>query len=58
MDCTNFTEFIKQSENDKNSNQEAKVQYHTWRLLPDGAPSVQMVLTQDDVSYMSAEMGH
>ena len=25
MDCTNFTEFIKQSDNDKNSNQEARV---------------------------------
>jgi hypothetical protein len=28
MDRTNFTEFIKQSDNDKNSNQEAKVEYH------------------------------
>jgi hypothetical protein len=35
MDNTNFTEFIKQSDNDKNSNQEAKVQYHAWRLLPE-----------------------
>jgi hypothetical protein len=34
MDKTNFTEFIKQSDNDKNSNQEARVQYHSWRLLP------------------------
>jgi|GEM_PF-4686719 hypothetical protein len=33
MDCTNFTDFIKQSDNDKNTNQEAKVQYHAWRLL-------------------------
>ena len=29
MDRTNFTDFIKQSDNDKNSNQEAKVQYVT-----------------------------
>jgi hypothetical protein len=34
MDKTNFTEFITQSDNDKNSNQEAKVEYHAWRLLP------------------------
>jgi hypothetical protein len=50
MDSTNFREFIKQSENDKDSNQEAKVQYHAWRLLPDDVPTVQMVLTQDNVS--------
>ena len=35
MDRTNFTDFIKQSDNDKNSNQEARVEYHSWRLLPD-----------------------
>jgi hypothetical protein len=35
MDRTNFTEFIKESDNDKNSIQEAKVEYHSWRLLPD-----------------------
>ena len=35
MDKTNFTEFIKQSDNGKNSNQEAKVEYHSWRLLSD-----------------------
>lgn len=35
MDRTNFTDFIKQSDNDKNSIQEARVQYHTWRLLTD-----------------------
>ena len=35
MDCTNFKEFIKQSDGDKNSNQEAKVEYHSWRLLPE-----------------------
>jgi hypothetical protein len=35
MDETNFTEFIKQSDNDKNSIQEARVVYHSWRLLPD-----------------------
>jgi hypothetical protein len=34
MDRTNFTEFIKQSDDDKNSNQEAKVQYHTWKPMP------------------------
>jgi hypothetical protein len=33
MDKTNFTDFIKQSDNDKNSNQEAKVEYHAWRPL-------------------------
>ena len=38
MDRDNFTEFIEQSDNDKNSNQEAKVEYHAWRLLlPDEA---------------------
>ncbi|MGC1134386.1 MAG: hypothetical protein WA941_16280 [Nitrososphaeraceae archaeon] len=36
MDCTNFTEFIKQSDNDKNSNQEAVVEYHAWHLLTEG----------------------
>ena len=35
MDKTNLAEFIKQSDNDKNSNQEARVEYHSWRLLPD-----------------------
>ena len=35
MDYTNYTEFIRQSDNDKNSNQEAKVEYHAWRLLAD-----------------------
>ena len=33
MDRNNFTEFILQSDNDKNSTQEAKVEYHAWRLL-------------------------
>ena len=35
MDRTNFTDFIRQSDNDKNSIQEAKVTYQTWRLLPE-----------------------
>jgi hypothetical protein len=35
MDQTNFTEFIKQSDYDKNSIQEAKVVCHSWRILPD-----------------------
>jgi hypothetical protein len=35
MDRTNFADFIKQSDNDKNSNQEARVQYHTWQAVPD-----------------------
>lgn len=35
MDRTNFTDFIKQSDNDKNSIQEARVEYYSWRLLPD-----------------------
>ena len=34
MDRTNFTDFIKQSDNDKNSNQGTRVEYHSWRLLP------------------------
>ena len=33
MDSTNFTDVIRESDNDKNSNQGAKVQYHAWRLL-------------------------
>jgi hypothetical protein len=35
MKRANFTDFIRQSDNDKNSIQEARVQYHTWRLLPE-----------------------
>ena len=35
MDRTNFTDFIEQSDNDKNSNQEARVQYHTWEAVQD-----------------------
>jgi hypothetical protein len=35
MDHTNFTEFIKQSDNDQNSTREAKVLYHSWRLMED-----------------------
>jgi hypothetical protein len=35
MKRMNFTDFIRQSDNDKNSIQEARVQYHTWRLLPE-----------------------
>jgi hypothetical protein len=35
MDKTNFTEFIKQSDLDKNGSQEARVEYHAWRLLAD-----------------------
>ena len=42
MDSANFTDFIKQSDNDKNSNQGAVVEYHAWRLLPDElAPELQ-----------------
>ena len=33
MNCTNFIEFIKESDTDKNSNQQAVVEYHSWRLL-------------------------
>ena len=33
MDSTNFTDYIKESDNDKNSNQQAVVEYHGWRLL-------------------------
>lgn len=33
MDRTNFADFIKQSNSDKNSVQEAKVHYHTWRAV-------------------------
>jgi len=35
MDCTNFTEFIKESDNDKNSNQQAVVEYYGGRLQAD-----------------------
>jgi hypothetical protein len=35
MDRTNFRDFIKESDNDKNSNQGAVVEYHGWRLLAD-----------------------
>ena len=35
MDITNFTEFIKESDNDKTSNQQVVVEYRGWRLLPD-----------------------
>ena len=35
MERTNFTDLIMQSDKDKNSIQEASVQYHTWRLLPE-----------------------
>ena len=35
MDRTNFTDFIEQSDNDKNRNQEATVQYHTRQAVPD-----------------------
>jgi hypothetical protein len=38
MERTNFTDFIKQSDNDKNRIQEATVQYHTWRLLQEDNP--------------------
>jgi hypothetical protein len=58
MDCSNFTEFIEQSNNDKNSNQEAKVEYHAWRLLLDEAATTQMVVTHDDVSDKAAFNGH
>jgi len=34
MDKSNFVNFIKESDNDKNSNQEAVIEYHGWRLLP------------------------
>jgi hypothetical protein len=33
MGYTNFAAFIKQSDNDNNSNQEAIVEYHAWRQL-------------------------
>lgn len=33
MDSTNFRDFIMESDNDKNSVQEAKVHYHTWRAV-------------------------
>lgn len=35
MDKSNFTEYIKQSDKDKNSIREATVEYHSWRLLSD-----------------------
>jgi hypothetical protein len=33
MDMTNFADFIKESDNDKNRYQLAIVEYHGWRLL-------------------------
>jgi hypothetical protein len=33
MDRTNFTHFIKESDNYKNSIQKATVHYHTWRAV-------------------------
>ena len=35
MDCTNFIEFIREGDTDKNSNQQAVAEYHGWGLLPD-----------------------
>ena len=35
MDITNFTQFVRESDNNKTSNQRAVVEYHGWRLLPD-----------------------
>ena len=32
---SNFMDYIKESDNDKNSNQEAEVNYHNWHLLPE-----------------------
>lgn len=34
MDKNNFVDFIKESDNDKNSIEEAVVEYHKWRILP------------------------
>jgi hypothetical protein len=33
MDKSNYTQFIEESDNDKNSNKAARVEYHSWRLL-------------------------
>ncbi|MGA6991082.1 MAG: hypothetical protein WBX81_11735 [Nitrososphaeraceae archaeon] len=33
MDITNFTQLVKESDNDKTSKQQAVVEYHGWRLL-------------------------
>ena len=35
MDITNFTQLVKESDNDKTSKQQAVVEYRGWRLLPD-----------------------
>jgi hypothetical protein len=35
MDKSNFTEYIKESDNDKNSVGEARIEYHNWHLLQD-----------------------
>ncbi|MFZ0202988.1 MAG: hypothetical protein WAL46_04760 [Nitrososphaeraceae archaeon] len=35
MDITNFTQLVKESDNDKTSKQQAVVVYRGWRLLPD-----------------------
>ena len=40
LDKTSFVDFIKESDNDKYSNQEAVVQYHHWTfLLPPSSSS-------------------
>jgi hypothetical protein len=40
LDETSFVDFIKESDNDKCSNQEAVVQYHEWRfMLPPSSSS-------------------
>ena len=34
MDKSNFVDFINESDNDKNSIEEAVVEYHKWKLIP------------------------
>jgi hypothetical protein len=46
MDSTNFRDFIMESDDDKNSNQGAVVEYHGWRLLPEDWSTSQIHSTQ------------
>ena len=49
MDKSNFEDFIKESDNDKNSIKEAEVEYHRWRLLPSSSSSSPSVEEVEDV---------
>lgn len=54
MDSTNFIDFIKESDKDKNSNQHAVVEYHGWHLLPDELTTI--VWTHNDYEYVGIDL--